>query len=131
MLLVDSSVWILADRQRISLSALFPVDEIVATCPAIAQEVLRGTQNARHYDVMRRLLFDVEMLDAATPFERFEAAARVFLTCRDGGITPRSSIDCLVVATALAYDATIVHNDRDFEHIKRILPLKTLPLTRS
>jgi len=97
----------------------------------IAQEVLRGTRDAAHYQSTRRLLLGVEMLDESTPFERFETAAEVFLACRDAGITPRSSVDCLVVATALAYGVTLVHDDRDFEHIKRILPLKTLRVTPS
>jgi predicted nucleic acid-binding protein len=131
VLLVDASVWILADRRRVSLSQFLPVDEIVATCPIIAQEVLRGANHARHYQSLRKLLFEVEMLDSPTPFERFEAAAGVFLTCRDAGVTPRSSVDCVVVATALAHDATVVHNDRDFENIKRFLPLRTLRPTRS
>lgn len=131
MLLVDSSVWVLADRRRISLTHFLPEEEIVATCPAIVQEVLRGTHSAKHYQATRRLLLEVEMLDPATPLERFEAAAEVFLACRDAGVTLRSSIDCLVVATALAYEATIVHNDRDFENAKRVLPLKTLTPTRS
>ncbi|HYC62574.1 MAG TPA: PIN domain nuclease [Thermoanaerobaculia bacterium] len=131
MFLVDSSVWILADRSRFTLSRFLPADEVVATCPMIAQEVLRGTRDAAHYQSTRRLLLGVEMLDESTPFERFETAAEVFLACRDAGITPRSSVDCLVVATALAYGVTLVHDDRDFEHIKRILPLKTLRVTPS
>lgn len=131
MLLVDSSIWILAERERLWLPDLLPVDEIVSTCPMIAQEVLRGTRNAAHYDLMRRLILDVEMLDGDTPFRRFEEAARLFLTCRDAGITPRSSVDCLIAATAIAHDATIVHADRDFDHMGRVLPLKTLRVTRS
>ena len=131
MLLVDSSVWILADRRRIAVSQFLPADEIVATCPMIAQEVLRGTRDAAHYQATRRFLLEVEMIDLMTPFERFEAAAEIFLACRDAGITPRSSVDCLIVATALAHDATVVHNDRDFEQIKRVLPLRTLRPTRS
>lgn len=131
MLLVDASVWVLVDRGRVSLSQFLPEDEIVATCPIIAQEVLRGTNNAAHYQLMRRLLLEVEMLDSPTPFERFEAAAEVFLACRDAGVTPRSSVDCVVAATALAHNATIVHDDRDFENIKRVLPLRTLRPTPS
>lgn len=77
------------------------------------------------------LLFEAEMLDISMPFERFEAAARVFLDCRDAGVTPRSSVDCLIVATALAYDLTLVHDDRDFENMKHVFPLKTLRVTRS
>jgi predicted nucleic acid-binding protein len=126
VLLVDSSVWVLADRRKISLSELLPVDEIVATCPIIAQEILRGTQNAKHYGILRQVLFQVEMLDSPTPFERFEEAAQVFLRCRDFGVTPRSSVDCVIIATALAHDLTVVHSDRDFKHAARALPLRTL-----
>ncbi len=131
VLLVDSSVWILAEHQKIPLAQFLPADEIVATCPIIVQEVLRGTRNLAHYQLTRRLLLEAEMLDEPTPFERFEAAARVFLTCRDAGVTPRSSIDCLIVATALAHEVPVLHNDRDFEEMKRVLPLKTLRPTRS
>jgi predicted nucleic acid-binding protein len=131
VVLVDSSVWILAERKKIPVASLLPPDEIVATCPMIVQEVLRGTPDAAHYEAARNVLLSAEVLDASTPFERFEAAAKVFLACRDAGITPRSSVDCLVVATAIAHDATLVHDDRDFENIGRVLPLRTLRVTRS
>lgn len=131
MVLVDSSVWILADKRRISLSQFLPEDEVVATCPMIVQEVLRGARNPTHYEAVRQALLDTQVLDSPTPFQRFEEAARVFLACRDAGVTPRSSVDCLVVATAIAYDVPLVHNDRDFEHVARVLPLKTIRPTRS
>lgn len=131
MVLVDASVWILAERLKIPVASLLPADEVAATCPMIMQEVLRGTSDAAHYDLTRRVLLASEMLDEATPFERFEEAARVFLACREAGITPRSSVDCLVAATAIAHAVPLLHNDRDFEHIKRVLPLKTLRPTRS
>lgn len=131
MVLVDASVWILAERLKIPLAVLLPTDDVVATCPMIVQEVLRGTSDAAHYDLTRGVLLTSEMLDESTPFERFEEAAKLFLACRDAGVTPRSSVDCLVAATALAHDATLVHNDRDFDQIARVLPLKTLRVTRS
>lgn len=131
MVLVDASVWIIAQRLKIPIATLLPVDEVPATCPIIVQEVLRGTRDAAHYDLTRRVLLSAEMLDEATPFERFEEAAKLFLACRETGITPRSSVDCLVAATAIAHDVPLLHDDRDFEHIKRVLPLKTLRPTRS
>lgn len=131
MVLVDSSVWIFSERYQVPVAGLIPENEAVATCPMIVQEVLRGTANVSHYQFTRRLLLATELLDEETPFERFEEAAKVFLICRDAGITPRSSVDCLVVATAIAYGVPLLHDDRDFEHIKRVLPLKTLRPTRS
>ena len=126
MVLVDASIWIMAERFKVPLATLLPGDEVPATCPVILQEVLRGTRDAAHYDLTRRLLLAAEMLDETTPLERFEAAANVFLRCRDAGITPRSSVDCLVVATAIAHEIPLLHDDRDFEHIKRVLSLETL-----
>ncbi|HEX6641505.1 MAG TPA: PIN domain nuclease [Thermoanaerobaculia bacterium] len=131
MVLVDASVWIYSERFHVPVASLVARDEIIATCPIIMQEVLRGTHNRSHYRLSRALLLAAEMLDAPTPFERFDTAADIFLKCRDAGIMPRSSVDCLVVATALAYGATLLHDDRDFEHVKRVLPLKTLRPTRS
>lgn len=126
MVLVDASVWIFAERNKIPVASLLPRDELAATCPMIVQEVLRGTRNAAHYRLTRTLLLAAEMLDEATPFRRFEEAANVFLACRDAGITPRTSVDCLVVATAIAHDVPLLHDDRDFEFIKRVVPLQTL-----
>jgi len=131
VVLVDASIWIFAERNKIPVASLIPRDEVVATCPMIMQEVLRGTSNAAHYDFTRRILLATEVLDEATPFERFEEAAKLFLACRDGGISPRSSVDCLVAATAIAHGIPLLHDDRDFEHIKRVLPLRTLRPTRS
>jgi predicted nucleic acid-binding protein len=131
VVLVDSSAWILAEHQKIDIRSLLPPKESVATCPIIMQEVLRGTRGPAHYRALRIVFESIDMLDAPTPLERFEDAARVFLACRDAGITPRTSVDCLVVATAIAYGIPLLHDDRDFELISRILPLPHLRPTRS
>ncbi|MFP5245877.1 MAG: hypothetical protein ACLGH0_04210, partial [Thermoanaerobaculia bacterium] len=90
MLLVDSSVWVLAERNRIVIADHIPEDEVAATCPIILQEVLRGVQSFRQYDLTRRVMLTTELLDAPTPLERFEQAARIYLACRAEGVTPRS-----------------------------------------
>ena len=131
MVLVDASVWIIAQRTKVPLASLLPADEAPATCPMIVQEVLRGTRDAAHYELTRRVLLAAEMLDETTPFERFAEAARVFLACREAGITPRSSVDCLIVATAIAHGMPLLHDDSDFTHMERVLPLRTLRVTRS
>ncbi len=40
--------------------------------------------------------------------------------------TPRSSVDALIAQMALGGDHVLLHDDRDFEHIKAIRPLQTL-----
>jgi predicted nucleic acid-binding protein len=85
-------------------------------------EVLRGSRPER-YEKNRTLLMSVEMLDAPTPFKRFEEAAQLYRRCRERGVTPSVS-DCLVAACAIAHDVPLLHNDADFTHIARVAPLK-------
>ena len=128
MVLVDSSIWIPIEHGRFTLRALLPTDEEIATCPVVFGEVLRGTRNARRYDIARAMLMEAEIVDAPTPLHRFEEAARIYLQCRDAGVTP-SSVDCIVAACAIAHDIPLLHDDADFEHIARVTALKTF--TRS
>jgi len=60
------------------------------------------------------------------PLERFEEAAQLYLRCRDAAFTIRKATDCLIAACAMAHAATILHRDRDFDHIARVAPLRTI-----
>jgi len=46
-------------------------------------------------------------------------------------ITVRSTIDCLIAQVCVEHDATLLHNDRDFERIASVVPLKHLRLDLS
>ena len=121
VILVDSSIWIAAERGLISLRDVVPAGEIVATCPAIAHEVLRGAQNAKQYQLARDALFKTEMLDSPTPFSRFEDAANLYFRCRKGGITA-FGMDCIIAACAIANGAPLLHQDVDFDLIAGCIP---------
>jgi predicted nucleic acid-binding protein len=121
VVLVDSSVWVRVEHERVSLSELVPNDE-VAICPIVLFEVLRGTRDAKRYGATRRMLMGVDVLDAPTPLTRFEEAAQIYLQCRNAGVTP-SVADCLVAACAMAHGIPLLHNDTDFEHIARVTQL--------
>lgn len=127
MVLVDSSVWILI-RSRPGAVREYVVEEQIAICPVIVQELLQGTRSAQHYDKTRAVLMRLVMLDAPVPLERYEQAAELYLRCRDAGITIRNSTDCLIAACALAHDVALLHNDRDFVQMAKVLPLKLLAL---
>jgi predicted nucleic acid-binding protein len=113
----------MVEHERMHLSDV--TDDDVAACPVVVLEVLRGTRDAKRYAAAREMLTSVELLDEPTPLERFEEAARIYLRCRAAGVTP-SAVDCLVAACAIAHDIPLLHNDADFEHIARVVPLKTL-----
>jgi predicted nucleic acid-binding protein len=116
VILVDSSIWIAAERGLISLRDVVPVGEIVAACPAIVHEVLRGTQTAKQFQLARDALMKTEMLDSPTPFSRFEDAAKLYFRCRKGGFTA-SAMDCLIASCAIANRVPLLHQDSDFDFI--------------
>ena len=119
MVLVDSSAWIDVQRGHVSLGEL--VDDEVAVCPVVVMEVLRGARDLKRLETGRVMFTFVQVLDSPMPLERFEEAARLYVLCRDAGVTP-SSADCLVAACALAHDIPLVSTDADFRHIARVVP---------
>jgi len=119
VVLVDSSVWVRVEHERVDLAELVP-NEPIATCPIVIMELLRGTRSAKKYETTRDMLMAVELLDDPTPLIRFEEAARIYLRCRDAGVTP-SAVDCLVAACAIAHGIPLVHDDTDFDHISRVV----------
>jgi hypothetical protein len=120
---VDSSVWVLAAGRRVDIEVLAG-STMIAVCPAVVEEFLRGSQSLSRYRLAQRMFRRLTMLDAPTPLERFEEAARLYMICRDAGVTPRKGYDCLIAATALAHGAAVLHRDSDFDEIARVLPLK-------
>lgn len=49
----------------------------------------------------------------------------VLIDCRRKGLTIRSSIDCFIAQLVLEEDGILLHDDGDFESIRRVRPLKT------
>lgn len=130
VILVDSSVWVLADRSRRPIDDFVHPDDI-AICPPIAQEYLQGAKNGETYWSIRNVLALVTMLDEAIPLVRFHEAAWIFMRCREAGYTIRSSTDCLIAACAIAHALELLHDDRDFDYIAKVSGLKARRLTPS
>ena len=49
----------------------------------------------------------------------FEEAALLYRTCREGGETVRDVRDCLIAAVAIREGASVLHNDSDFDVLRR------------
>jgi predicted nucleic acid-binding protein len=116
VVLVDSSIWMDAERGRLKLEDFLSEEDVVATCPIIVHEILRGARNAKNYELARALLMSAVMLDAPTPLQRFEEAAGLYLQCRRAGVSP-STADCLIAASAIAHGIPLLHRDSDFDFI--------------
>jgi hypothetical protein len=100
--------------------------EIVLT-PWIAQEVIQGARDETEWRLLKRYLSSQRMIDLADPLRSHLEAARIYYECRRRGLPVRSSVDCLVAQTALEHGVALLHGDRDYDAIRQVRPLKTLP----
>ncbi len=80
-------------------------------------ELLAGARDEAHLLSIRRLLARAVILPTG-PADYDEAAA-LYRRCRVGGETVRKLIDCLIAAIAIRNDASILHNDNDFNVLAR------------
>ncbi|MCL2454777.1 MAG: PIN domain nuclease [Micrococcales bacterium] len=127
--LVDTSAWVEFLRGT-GTSAAVRVRELIAThrddlrlCGPVSMELRAGT--TRPADVARidALIDSIEPLDF-DPLVDFYEAARVQRSARASGRCVRSLVDCQIAAVALRHDATVVHQDVDFELIADLTGLR-------
>jgi len=87
----------------------------------IFQEVLQGARDESEWNELKEYLESVPMYFLKHGRISFERAARINFNCRRRGVTIRSSIDLLIVETALENDVALLHNDADFNNIQKIV----------
>ncbi len=90
----------------------------------IFQEVLQGARSEDEYHLLKTHLETQRFYHLKDSVDSFARAAKIYMDCRQKGITVRSTIDCLIVQTALEHDLFLLHNDNDFNEIARVVPLK-------
>jgi predicted nucleic acid-binding protein len=125
MWLVDTSVWILVFRQRepLDLARIVDFDEI-ATCLPVVQEVLQGFRDERVFRVAASAMRNLPLLDEPLTFEVVETAIQLYRDARRAGVTVRSSVDCLIAASAIRNDVGVLHCDRDYTQLARVSALR-------
>lgn len=52
------------------------------------------------------------------PLKTHQAAAHLYFTCRQNGITVRS----LIAQLAIENDLILLHNDKDFQYMAKVIP---------
>lgn len=125
MTLVDTSVWIEFFRQRnpLDLEAFVDLEEVV-TCLPVLQEVLQGFRDDRAFRLARESMLAFPVVDSPLPLDRHLAAVDLYRLCRAHGLTVRSSMDCLIAASAMRHDLEVLHRDRDYSLLARVAPLR-------
>ena len=129
MILVDTSVLIDFFKKSENESVekfrdILKRDIPFGITPNIFQEVLQGARTQKDYNYLKSYLETQIFYIPKNPIESFAQAAQLYRNCRIKGITPRSTIDCLIVQIAIEHDLFLLHNDKDFERMAEVIELR-------
>ncbi len=126
MVLIDTSIWInvFADKQGDYSQNLYDaVGERDIVLTRFQQlELLQGSRNEKEWGKLSEYLDGQDYLEAQP--STWQAAARIYYSLRKKGITVRSPIDCCIAQIAIERRVLLIHDDGDFEHIGKHLPLQ-------
>ena len=90
------------------------------------QELLQGAKNRKEWSLLEQYLSTQRLVWPHDPWQAHVDAARIYFDCRRKGITVRSSVDCLIAQLVLTENATLLHDDEDFERIRKVRKLRTM-----
>ena len=126
MILVDTSVLIdyLRGKKNIGVQNFDYIVEMnipFGITFQIYQELLQGTINKQEFNNLKSYLDTFTFYSEYNGRESFAKAAEIFFLCRKKGIIIRSSTDCLIVQITIENDLKLLHNDRDFNAIKKVV----------
>ena len=92
--------------------------------PLTYLEVLQGTRTEKDFTTVKGYLETHRFFGLQDEKESYAAAARIYFDCRKKGITINSSVDCLIAQTAIENDLALLHNDADFDRMRKVAPLR-------
>lgn len=124
MLLVDSSVWIGFIRNRQTIPRNPELYGRLVTCAPVLQEVLQGLKAGPFNAPLREAMRALPCIGDPLSVDTFLAAADIYQQGRTRGFSIRSSFDCLIAAIAIEHNATVWHQDRDFDTIASYTSLR-------
>jgi len=128
VILVDSSVWInllnnvVTDPVR-RLRALLPTTPLLIG-DLILCEVLQGFRIEAQARLVERSLSRFEAVSLIDPELAVKAAAN-YRFLRRRGITVRKTIDVIIATYCIERGHSLLHSDRDFAPMERLLGLQT------
>jgi len=125
--LVDTSVWVDYINDKDSpvvefLDTLLLAPMSVGITDLIYMEILQGAKSEAGFNKLQRYFSTQQFYGFADPQNSYEAAAFIFFSSRRQGITVRSSIDCLIAQCAMENDLILLHHDRDYRNLEKVIP---------
>ncbi len=85
------------------------------------QELLQGAKTEKEFQILQDFLSSLKFYDLKYGLNSYKNAAYLNFQCRKAGFTIRSTIDLLIAEIAIENDLYLLHNDKDFTHISKII----------
>ncbi|MFZ1105185.1 MAG: PIN domain-containing protein [Hyphomicrobiaceae bacterium] len=130
MMLIDTTVLVdvLRDASGANGRRLLAVlqSEDVAFTRFTELEILAGARDDADWGSIQAYLASETLLEPIAG--SWSGAARIYFDLRRAVRTVRKVIDCCIAQIALERNVTLLHNDRDFETIATVRPLKHVRL---
>ncbi|MDH7513301.1 MAG: PIN domain nuclease [Clostridiales bacterium] len=129
MILVDTSVlidFLKGEDNSVTQKLVEIIDRDIpfGISPVIFMEVLQGAATESDFEILREYLGSQAFYDLKDRRESYARAAKMSVELRKKGMPVGSSIDCLIAQTAIDNDLYLLHNDSDFDRIKKVSSLK-------
>ncbi len=126
MVLVDTSVWIdfingKKTEQVAYLDGLLDNPLTIGLTELIYLEILQGSKDQQSFDQFKAYFSGQNFYSFDDELKSHTAAAQIYFDCRKKGITIRSTIDCLIAQCAIENDLVLLHNDKDFIQIAKLV----------
>jgi hypothetical protein len=129
MILVDSSVWI-DFFNGVESPQVAVLDTRLGEVPIlvgdlIMTKVLQGFRQARDFNAAKSALEQFEYRDMLGRDIAVQSAEN-YRHLRRSGITPRKTIDVVIATFCVQNDVSLLHADRDFDPMEKILGLSVV-----
>ena len=132
MYLIDTSVWIAYLRQQTNATTQYFSEIINRKYPygitsVIYQEILQGAASNHDFEQLTTYFSTQRFYHPKDAILSYQTAAEIYFKCQRKGVTLRSTIDCLIAQIAIEYELILLHNDKDYDRISKIIPSPLLP----
>lgn len=129
MILIDTSAWVEYIRGQ-KRDLCDKIDEAltkqnVVIGDLIYCEILQGIYDPKERGRIREMLLALPQFEMVG-FEMAEKASANYRRLREKGVTIRKTIDVLIGTFCAEHDIKLIHSDKDFENMRRVVRLTTI-----
>lgn len=129
MILADTSIWIDYFNGVESLQIAYLdsalLRESVLMGDIILTEILQGFVKEKDFKKAKSALIQLDCFSIVGKEIAIRAASN-YRFLKSKGVTIRKTVDMLIATWCIETEIELLHNDKDFDHIAKYLPLKVI-----